>query len=144
MQEKVMAFVKSADNVLSQNVEYAAFLAELRNYKNLALQLPKRVAFPLFDVGLRIANKEIINRIDNFIFTILSSYEEALRENTQELCTQYEQIYEKIAKNVETAEEVVAMENYKSRLLMDMATLQRKLTFNRKCVYFLLTHNCHD
>jgi hypothetical protein len=40
MQEKVMAFVKSADNVLSQNVEYAAFLAELRNYKNLALQLP--------------------------------------------------------------------------------------------------------
>ena len=40
MQEKVMTFVKSADNVLSQNVEYAAFLAELRNYKNLALQLP--------------------------------------------------------------------------------------------------------
>ena len=40
MQEKVMAFVKSADNVLQQNVEYAAFLAELRNYKNLALQLP--------------------------------------------------------------------------------------------------------
>jgi len=36
------------------------------------------------------------------------------------------------------------MENYKARLLMDMATLQRKLTFNRKCVYFLLTHNCHD
>ena len=47
------------------------------------------MAFPLFDVGLRIVNKEILNRIDNFIFTILSSYEEALRENTQDLCQQY-------------------------------------------------------
>ena len=119
--------------------EYAAFLDELKNFKNLALQLPYRVSFPLFEVGLRIVNKEILNRIENFIFTVLSSFEEALRVNTAELCSNYEVILERIGKTLTTAEEVVAMDNYKNRLLMDMATLQRKLAFNRKCVYFMLT-----
>ena len=130
--------------MLQQTKEYASFLDELKNYKNLALQLPSRVSFPLFEVGLRIVNKEILNRIENFIFTVLSSFEEALRVNTQELCTNYEGILEKIGKTLNTAEEVVAMDSYKNRLLMDMATMQRKLGFNRKCVYFLLTQNCHE
>ena len=86
MQERVMNFVQSSNNVLSQTTEYAQFLGELKNYKNLAYQLPGRVSFPLFEVGLRIANKEIINRIENFIFIVLSSFEEALRVNTYELC----------------------------------------------------------
>ena len=36
------------------------------------------------------------------------------------------------------------METYKGSLLIKMNELQRKLDFNRKSLYFLVTQNCHD
>lgn len=144
MEERVMNFVASSDNVLGQMNEYASFIGEIRNYRNLAMQLPSRVAFPLFEVGLRIVNKELIERLDLFAFTILSSFEEALHANSLNLCKQYERWYEKLSTEVTTAEEVLQMETDKSRILIEMDKMQRELAFNNKCVFFLVTQNYHE
>lgn len=66
--------------------EYANFIGEIKNFRSLAYQLPSRVSFPMFEVGLRIVNREIIERLSLFAYAILSSFEEALHENTREIC----------------------------------------------------------
>lgn len=82
MQERVHTFVNKFDKVLEQTADYAGFLAELKRYKALVLQLPEKISFPMFEVGLRIVNHELLRRIDQFIFTILSSFEDALADNS--------------------------------------------------------------
>lgn len=72
------------------------------------------------------------------------SFESALENDTKDLCEQFEKIYEKLQKKLETAEAVVAMDQFKNRLLQDMAQIQRRLDFNKKSVFFLLTQNCHE
>jgi len=74
--------------------KFAAFLAELRQYRYLALQLPQRVCFPMFEVGLNIVNSEIKIRIEKFIFTVLTRFEEDLMDNTKDICGNYEEIQE--------------------------------------------------
>ena len=48
----------------------------------------------MFEVGLNIVNSEIKIRIEKFIFTVLTRFEEDLMDNTKDICGNYEEIQE--------------------------------------------------
>lgn len=124
--------------------EFANFLHELRIYRAMVRQLPARIAFPLFEVGCSIVKEELADRIKKFMISILKCFQDDLTEKTAGLCEEFRSIAEHLNKNLETAEDVIEMDNYKNNLLLDMAKLQRKLTFNRNCTFFLACQNEYE
>ena len=142
MQTRVQDFVaRAGPSPLERMKEFANILHELRVYRAMARQLPARIAFPLFEVGCSIVKEEIADRIKKFMIAILKCFEADLTEKTALLCDEFRGIAERLDKHLETAEEVVEMDNYKNNLLLDMAKLQRKLAFNRQCTFFLACQN---
>jgi hypothetical protein len=59
MAGRVKELLGFAANPLTLMPEYENILKELRWYKQLALALPERVAFPLFEVGTSQVKHEI-------------------------------------------------------------------------------------
>lgn len=92
MQRKVSEFVANPTNSLSRLSDFAVFLNELRTYRALSLEIPERVAFPLFEVGTTIVKQEIQTRIDKFIYSVLWRFECDLKERSRGICGQFTEI----------------------------------------------------
>ena len=116
MLERVQTFIKRPENSLDLKDQYSEFLNELRRYRNLARELPERVAFPLFEVGTSIVKEEIQTRIDRYIVKILQKFEYDLSTRSENICGNFQEIADHYNKRLETAEDVVEIENYKNNL----------------------------
>ena len=92
----------------------------------MARQLPVRIAFPLFEVGVSIVKDEIADRIKKFMVAILKCFEADLTDKTAALCEEFRSIAEYLDKNLENAEDVVEMDNYKNNLLHQILPYNHK------------------
>lgn len=54
---------------------FKTYLDEVRHYRCLVSQLPEKVAFPLFEVGLLQIKTELKNRVESLLYTLLSTLE---------------------------------------------------------------------
>ena len=72
---------------------------------------------------VRIVKEEIQQRIDNYIISTLWKFEQDLMVRAQSICQNFEEIAGNYDKVLETAEDVVEMETYKSNLQLDMTVL---------------------
>lgn len=52
MKSRVLIFVSDTTDAANKIDEFKKFVKETHYYRNLVSQLPERVAFPLFEVGL--------------------------------------------------------------------------------------------
>ena len=127
MMMRVRAFINRPENSLELMDQYSDFLNELRRYRKMAMDLPERVCFPLFEIGTALVKEEIQQRIDNYIVNTLWKFEQDLKVRAQSICGSFEEIAGNYDKNLESAEDVVEMETYKSNLQLDMTVLQRNL-----------------
>jgi hypothetical protein len=145
MQARVDDFIgRAGPSPLERMKEFADFLHELRVNRAMVRQLPIRIAFPLFEVGCSIVKEELADRIKKFMIALLQCFQDDLTEKTAALCEEFRTIADYLDKTLETAEDVVEMDNYKNNLLLDMAKLQRKLAFNRTCTFFLACQNEYE
>lgn len=63
--------------------QYSEFLNELRRYRKMAMELPERISFPLFEVGTSLVKEEIQSRIDKYMISILWKFECDLKVRAQ-------------------------------------------------------------
>ena len=116
MRERMKKFITRPECSLDIMNDYSAFLNELRKYRALARELPERIAFPLFEIGTAHVKVEIQRRIDKYIESILWKFECDLKVRAMKICENYQEIASFYNKALETAEDVVEMENYRNNL----------------------------
>lgn len=86
MQRRVRDFISRPENSLDLMTEYSRFLGELRRYRSMAWELPERVSFPMFEVGVALVKDEIQSRIEKYMVSILWKFENDLKVRSMGIC----------------------------------------------------------
>ena len=124
MRRTVIEFISHEGSALERMRDYAKILNELRVMRGLALKLPELVAFPMFEVGTSLVKKEISRRIEGYMVRILWNFENDLRVKLEEQCAKWRAIADEFMKELTTAAEVVAMDEYKNNFMEEEPLLQ--------------------
>ena len=54
---------------------FRAFIEEVHLYRCLVSQLPEKVSFPMFEVGLLQVKTELKSRVESLLYLLLSKFE---------------------------------------------------------------------
>ena len=72
----------------------------------------------MFEIGTRHVKEEIQGKLEALLDKVFESYETKIISHAKQICKTYEQIRDNLSKSLETPQDIVEMDLYKTDLLV--------------------------